>query len=142
MVALIAFPNRASQLGHPDISPSDPYLRALAVLLSTSYSASDFGFHLNAKSASFHAYHRPLTNSNMHTLVPSSIPIHSGWSFTQLGQRGDASVMAKEEWHPVSTFPTSVHVELIKLGKIPDPYIGLNEWDVQCELLLLLDSTP
>ncbi|QRV76379.1 beta-mannosidase [Ceratobasidium sp. AG-Ba] len=38
---------------------------------------------------------------------------------------------AKDEWIPTSTFPTSVHVELIKLGKIPDPYIGLNEWDVQ-----------
>lgn len=40
---------------------------------------------------------------------------------------------AKDEWLPTSTFPTSVHVELIKLGKIPDPYIGLNEWDVQCK---------
>ncbi|KAG8705027.1 hypothetical protein FRC08_001891 [Ceratobasidium sp. 394] len=63
--------------------------------------------------------------------MPASIPIHSGWSFTQVGQRGDASVTAPGEWLPTSTFPTSVHVELIKLGKIPDPYIGLNEWDVQ-----------
>ncbi|KAF8609837.1 glycoside hydrolase family 2 protein [Ceratobasidium sp. AG-I] len=63
--------------------------------------------------------------------MPSLIPIHSNWSFTQVGQRGNESVTAKDEWLPTSTFPTSVHVELIKLGKIPDPYIGLNEWDVQ-----------
>ncbi|KAF8761348.1 Glycosyl hydrolases family 2 [Rhizoctonia solani] len=63
--------------------------------------------------------------------VPTSLPIHEGWSFTQVDERGDVSVIAKGEWIPASTFPTSVHVELIKLGKIPDPYIGLNEWDVQ-----------
>ncbi|KAH7345103.1 beta-mannosidase [Rhizoctonia solani] len=54
-----------------------------------------------------------------------------GWSFTQVGERDEASVTAKDEWIPTSAFPTSIHVELIKLGKIPDPYIGLNEWDVQ-----------
>ncbi|CUA77413.1 beta-mannosidase [Rhizoctonia solani] len=57
--------------------------------------------------------------------------MHTGWSFTQVGKRGETSVTAEDEWIPTSTFPTSVHVELIKLGKIPDPYIGLNEWDVQ-----------
>ncbi|KAL9712669.1 hypothetical protein Ac2012v2_003906 [Leucoagaricus gongylophorus] len=31
----------------------------------------------------------------------------------------------------VSSFPTTVHVELLKIGKIPDPFIGLHEWDVQ-----------
>lgn len=31
----------------------------------------------------------------------------------------------------VTSFPTTVHVELLKLGKIPDPFIGLHEWDVQ-----------
>ncbi|KXN83668.1 putative beta-mannosidase B [Leucoagaricus sp. SymC.cos] len=31
----------------------------------------------------------------------------------------------------VSSFPTTVHVELLKLGKIPDPFVGLHEWDVQ-----------
>ncbi|CEL57611.1 beta-mannosidase [Rhizoctonia solani AG-1 IB] len=65
--------------------------------------------------------------------VPTSLPIHEGWSFTQVGEleRGGKPATAKGEWIPTSTFPTSVHVELIKLGKIPDPYIGLNEWDVQ-----------
>jgi len=31
----------------------------------------------------------------------------------------------------VKSFPTTVHVELLSLGKIPDPFIGLNEWEVQ-----------
>lgn len=70
--------------------------------------------------------------------MPSSTPIHSNWTFTQVGQHGDASATAKDEWLPTSTFPTSVHAELIKLGKIPDPYIGLNEWDVQCKIYFLL----
>ncbi|KAF8812399.1 glycoside hydrolase family 2 protein [Phlegmacium glaucopus] len=44
------------------------------------------------------------------------------WSFTQVGVG---------EWLPVSSFPTTVHVELLKLKKIPDPFVGLHEWDVQ-----------
>ncbi|KAG6888821.1 hypothetical protein C0992_007435 [Termitomyces sp. T32_za158] len=50
------------------------------------------------------------------------------WSFTQVG--GGAGTQ-NGEWLPISKFPTSVHVELLKLKKIPDPFIGLNEWDVQ-----------
>ncbi|CAE7190017.1 unnamed protein product [Rhizoctonia solani] len=69
--------------------------------------------------------------SGSSSCVPTSFPIHTGWSFTQVSERGETPVNAKDEWIPTSTFPTSVHVELIKLGKIPDPYIGLNEWDVQ-----------
>jgi beta-mannosidase len=37
------------------------------------------------------------------------------WSFTQVG------VEKIGEWLPVSSFPTTVHVELLKLKKIPDP---------------------
>ncbi|KAJ7129735.1 glycoside hydrolase family 2 protein [Mycena epipterygia] len=45
------------------------------------------------------------------------------WEFTQLGGEG--------EWVKTSQFPTSVHVELLHLKKIPDPFIALHEWDVQ-----------
>ena len=40
------------------------------------------------------------------------------WAFTQVaGGEG-----TKEgEWLPVSQFPTTVHVELLKLKRIPDP---------------------
>ncbi|KAG6900940.1 hypothetical protein C0993_004377 [Termitomyces sp. T159_Od127] len=50
------------------------------------------------------------------------------WSFTQVG--GGAGTQ-NGEWLPTSGFPTTVHVELLKLKRIPDPFIGLNEWDVQ-----------
>jgi len=40
------------------------------------------------------------------------------WSFTQVdGGEGTK----KGEWLPVSEFPTTVHVELLKLHRIPDP---------------------
>ncbi|KAF8192560.1 glycoside hydrolase family 2 protein [Pholiota molesta] len=50
------------------------------------------------------------------------------WSFTQVGG-GEGT--KDGEWLQVSSFPTTVHVELLKLKRIPDPFIGLHEWDVQ-----------
>ncbi|TFK75967.1 glycoside hydrolase family 2 protein [Pluteus cervinus] len=50
------------------------------------------------------------------------------WSFTQVG---GGTGTKDGEWLGVSEFPTSVHVELLKLKRIPDPFIGLHEWDVQ-----------
>jgi len=46
------------------------------------------------------------------------------WSFTQVGG-GEGT--KDGEWLGVSSFPTTVHVELLKLKKIPDP--------VRCRLL-------
>lgn len=40
------------------------------------------------------------------------------WSFTQVGG-GEGT--EDGEWLEVSSFPTTVHVELLKLGRIPDP---------------------
>ncbi|PCH41492.1 glycoside hydrolase family 2 protein [Wolfiporia cocos MD-104 SS10] len=54
--------------------------------------------------------------------------LHDGWSFTQVG---GGEVVRAGEWLPVHSFPTTVHVELIKHKRIPDPFIGLHEWDVQ-----------
>lgn len=50
------------------------------------------------------------------------------WSFTQVGG-GEGT--QDGEWLQTSEFPTSVHVELLKLKRIPDPFVGLHEWDVQ-----------
>ncbi|KAK7470700.1 hypothetical protein VKT23_002122 [Stygiomarasmius scandens] len=50
------------------------------------------------------------------------------FSFTQIGG-GEGT--KDGEWLQVSQFPTSVHVELLNLKRIPDPFIGLQEWDVQ-----------
>ncbi|KAI9069247.1 glycoside hydrolase family 2 protein [Trametes sanguinea] len=54
--------------------------------------------------------------------------LNDGWTFTQVG---GGEVVKEGEWLPVQSFPTTVHVELLKLQKIPDPFIGLREWDVQ-----------
>ncbi|OSC98975.1 glycoside hydrolase family 2 protein [Trametes coccinea BRFM310] len=54
--------------------------------------------------------------------------LNEGWTFTQVG---GGEVVKDGEWLPVQSFPTTVHVELLKLQKIPDPFIGLREWDVQ-----------
>ena len=58
-------------------------------------------------------------------------PIHEGWAFTQIGG-GEGT--RDGEWLETASFPTSVHVELVRLKRIPDPFLGLHEWDVQCEL--------
>lgn len=43
------------------------------------------------------------------------------WAFTQIGG-GQGTKDA--EWIEVSSFPTTVHVELLKQKKIPDPVRG------------------
>ncbi|KAK7061680.1 beta-mannosidase B [Favolaschia claudopus] len=50
------------------------------------------------------------------------------WTFTQLG---GGQGTKDGEWLPVTQFPTTVHVELLKLKRIPDPFLGRAEWDVQ-----------
>jgi len=54
--------------------------------------------------------------------------LHDGWTFTQVG---GGQAVKDGEWLAVHSFPTTVHVELLKYKKIPDPFIGLHEWDVQ-----------
>ncbi|KAM5540332.1 hypothetical protein V8D89_005790 [Ganoderma adspersum] len=54
--------------------------------------------------------------------------LHDGWTFTQVG---GSEVVKDGEWLPVRNFPTTVHVELLEHKKIPDPFVGLHEWDVQ-----------
>ena len=74
-----------------------------------------------------------------------------GWSFTEIGGSGGTG---DGEWLNVERVPTTVHVELLKAERIPDPvsdglqnqrsrdhvdrypdlpkFVGLHEWDVQC----------
>lgn len=44
--------------------------------------------------------------------------LNDGWSFSQVGG-GEGT--KDGEWLGVSEFPTTVHVELLKLKRIPDP---------------------
>ncbi|KAK8844526.1 hypothetical protein IAR55_006372 [Kwoniella newhampshirensis] len=55
-------------------------------------------------------------------------PLDQNWQFSQVSSQYWPDV--KESWNPCKV-PTSVHVELKKLGKIPDPFKDLNEWEVQ-----------
>ncbi|KZT13063.1 glycoside hydrolase family 2 protein [Laetiporus sulphureus 93-53] len=57
--------------------------------------------------------------------------LHEGWSFTQVGSANWNGAVKAGEWLPVHEFPTTVHVELLKHKRIPDPFVGLHEWDVQ-----------
>ncbi|KAG6336605.1 hypothetical protein ID866_2481 [Astraeus odoratus] len=52
----------------------------------------------------------------------------TGWSFTQIG---GGQGTKEGEWLPVTDFPTTVHVELLRIKRIPDPFVGMNEWEVQ-----------
>jgi beta-mannosidase len=36
-----------------------------------------------------------------------------------------------EDWHKTASFPSEIHVELLKAGKISDPYYGYNEQQIQ-----------
>jgi hypothetical protein len=44
------------------------------------------------------------------------------------------------QWRSADTVPSEIHVELLKAGLIPDPYIGFNEHRVQCNAYLSLLS--
>ncbi|KAF7555414.1 hypothetical protein G7046_g6566 [Stylonectria norvegica] len=51
-------------------------------------------------------------------------PVDQNWQFKQ-GDKADSAYL------PVAQFPTNVHLDLLHHKKIPDPYIGKNELDVQ-----------
>ena len=60
------------------------------------------------------------------------LPIDKNWEFAQQQTDSNESVV-EGGWLGTSKFPTDIHSELLKLKKIPDPFIGLHEYDVQCE---------
>lgn len=39
----------------------------------------------------------------------------------------------RDGWLPAASVPSEIHVELLKVNKIPHPYLGFNEHKVQCE---------
>jgi hypothetical protein len=54
----------------------------------------------------------------------------ASWEFSQVAS--ELFPNAETKWQSCEV-PTSVHVELIKSNRIPHPFKGLAEWDVQCE---------
>lgn len=59
------------------------------------------------------------------TAPPAANVVHPlvDWKFTQIGG-GEGT--KDGEWLQVSSFPTTVHVELLKLKKIPNPVCSLH----------------
>ncbi len=55
------------------------------------------------------------------------------WSWKQLQPSDDNTHDDTGGWSKASCMPSEVHVELLKSGMIPDPYIGFNEHQVQCK---------
>ena len=61
-------------------------------------------------------------------------PIAEGWSWKQR-DASVASVLGElaTAWTNADRLPSEIHVELLKAGRIPDPFLGFNEHEVQCE---------
>ena len=56
------------------------------------------------------------------------IPIHEGWSLSLMS--GKPGVPADSMRKLSARVPGCVHLDLMRAGKIPDPYVGMNEKDV------------
>lgn len=65
-------------------------------------------------------------------MTRTTTTINKGWTFSQVSS--DTWPDVEEQWEDCKV-PTSVHVELQRLGRIPDPFKDLNEWECQCESL-------
>lgn len=59
--------------------------------------------------------------------------LDKAWSFTE---KGGGKGTKDGEWLAASKVPTNVHSELLKLNRIPDPFVGFDEFKVQCKLPL------
>ena len=55
------------------------------------------------------------------TALADSLTLHSNWQFSKYGS---------DEWLP-ATVPGTVHQDLMALGKLPDPFYGMNEKEIQ-----------
>ena len=56
------------------------------------------------------------------TITPRYFVIGEGWQYSLANANGtDTGSVKTGEWTPVKSFPTTVHVELLKDKKIPDP---------------------
>lgn len=78
------------------------------------------------------------------------IPLSQGWSWKQrnislssvleeLNLPLTTQGTIQEGWTTAQALPSEIHVELLKKGLIPDPYLGFNEHKVQCKHDLLLE---
>ena len=59
------------------------------------------------------------------------IELKSNWKWKQC-EAGLEEALESDNWRETQTYPSEVHVELLKNGLIPDPYLASNEHQVQC----------
>lgn len=41
--------------------------------------------------------------------------------------------LVQDSWQPAVSMPSEIHLELLHLGRIPDPFLGHNEHKIQCQ---------
>jgi beta-mannosidase len=69
--------------------------------------------------------------------------LDSGWYWKQrdllksavIDEIYSAAEGGQYEWTPTASFPSEIHVELMKANVIPDPYVEFNEHKVQCKYI-------
>ncbi|TDL19227.1 glycoside hydrolase [Rickenella mellea] len=63
-----------------------------------------------------------------------AIELTKDWVWKERDKNGcpvlDEIVKFRSDWRPVQSMPSEVHVELMKINRIPDPYLGFNEHKV------------
>ncbi|KAJ7983162.1 glycoside hydrolase [Mycena polygramma] len=62
-----------------------------------------------------------------------NLELSSNWSWKQRepAVKSVLDEIAAQGWKTAQTYPSEIHVELLKSGAIPDPYLGFNENKVQ-----------
>ncbi|KAH7913372.1 glycoside hydrolase family 2 protein [Hygrophoropsis aurantiaca] len=61
-----------------------------------------------------------------------TLPLDKNWWWKQReSSKPVLDELGYDAWSPTKAFPSEIHVELLKAGKIPDPYLGFNEHKVQ-----------
>ncbi|KAJ7688293.1 glycoside hydrolase superfamily [Mycena rosella] len=63
-----------------------------------------------------------------------NVELSANWAWKQRAPAVDSvldELTAIDGWKPAQAYPSEIHVELLKSGAIPDPYLGFNENRVQ-----------
>lgn len=73
---------------------------------------------------------------------PMEAVLDKNWSWKQRDPSVDVlGEIGSDGWKPATSFPSEIHVELIKAGLIPGPFVGFNEHKVQCALRISLNGS-
>ncbi|KAJ7740535.1 glycoside hydrolase superfamily [Mycena metata] len=60
-----------------------------------------------------------------------NLELNTNWSWKQREPAVESVLDEVDGWKPAQAYPSEIHVELLKSGAIPDPYLGFNENKVQ-----------